>query len=167
VARGPLSPVASEFAWGSTSITQATGLVNEGTITETPTPASANANYASGISGPVRVGAFAAPGRSRRDAGAGFYGALELSGSLWERPVTVGNAEGRAFAGTHGDGSLDSGGNANVSSWPGSNAVGAGFRGGSWNNTDVGLRVSDRYGAAHTYADRDLGSGWRGARSAP
>jgi formylglycine-generating enzyme required for sulfatase activity len=167
VSRGPLSPVANEYAWGSTSITQATGLVNEGTITETPTPATANANYASGISGPVRVGAFAAPGRSRRDAGAGFYGALELSGSLWERPVTVGNAEGRAFAGTHGDGSLDSGGNANVSSWPGSNAGGAGFRGGNWNGTDDNLRVSNRYIAASTYAFRNIDFGWRGARSAP
>ena len=166
-ARGPLPPVADEFAWGSTSVTQATGLVNEGTITETPTPAGANANYALGNSGPVRVGSFAAPGRSRRDAGAGYYGALELSGNLAERPVTVGNAEGRAFTGTHGDGTLDASGNANVASWPGSTALGAGLRGGSWGTNDFHLRVSDRGNAAFTYASRDVNFGWRGARSAP
>jgi hypothetical protein len=170
VARGPLNPVANEFAWGSMSISQATGLADAGTITETPSPAGANANNASDIGGPVRVGSFAAPGRSRRDAGAGYYGALELSGNLWERPVTVGNAEGRAFAGTHGDGLLDAGGNANEASWPGPYAVGAGFRGGGWIDygyDDVLLRVSTRNIAALTNANRNGDDGWRGARSAP
>ena len=167
VARGPRAPVANEYAWGSTSITPASGLANAGTITETPTPAGANANYVSGIGGPVRVGSFAAPARSRRDAGAGFYGALELSGNVWERPMTVGNAEGRAFAGTHGDGSLDAGGNANVASWPGSDAVGAGLRGGYWDYGGDDLRVSFRFYAATTLAYRSSIHGWRGARSAP
>ena len=168
-ARGPLTPVANEYAWGSTSVTQATGLANAGTITETPTPATANAAYgnASGVRGPVRVGSFAAPGRSRRDAGAGYYGALELSANLYERHVTVGNAEGRAFAGTHGDGSLDAGGNANVASWPGALAVGAGFRGGGWSFGDDNMRVSYRSDAALTSANRHYLNGWRGARSAP
>ena len=169
-ARGPLSPVANEYAWGSASITQATGLANTGTITETPTPAGANAQYANwdgSLEGPVRVGSFATPGRSRRYAGAGYYGALELSGNVWERPVTVGNAEGRAFAGTHGDGVLNAVGNANVSSWPNSSAIGAGFRGGCWGSDDDFLRVSSRGAAAGTHAGRDVIVGWRGARSAP
>ena len=46
--------------------------------------------------------------------------------NLWERPVTVGNVEGRAFAETQGDGSLDARANAYVASWPDSTAVGAG-----------------------------------------
>jgi formylglycine-generating enzyme required for sulfatase activity len=168
-ARGPLRPVPGEFAWGSTSITGATGLVNEGSITESPTPSGANAAYgnAAGVQGPVRVGSFAALGRSREQAGAGYYGALELSGNLWERPVTVGNATGRVFTGAHGDGVLDGSGNANVTSWPGSDAVGAGFRGGRWGFDGVDLRVSDRFYAAFAVADRDVGFGWRGARSAP
>ena len=167
VARGPLGPVANEYAWGSTSITQATGLANAGTITETPTPTGANANYWSDgnpISGPVRVGSFAAPGRSRQDAGAGYYGALELSGNLWERPVTVGSVDGREFAGTHGDGVLDAGGNANVSSWPGN--TGHGLRGGRWSVSESSLRVSNRHGAAGMGAS-GFSLGWRGARSAP
>jgi formylglycine-generating enzyme required for sulfatase activity len=168
-ARGPLSPVPDEFAWGSTGIVQATGLVNAGTVSERPKPVTANAvcRKAKGVQGPVRVGSFAAPGRSRRDAGAGFYGALELSGSLWEPSVTVGNAEGRSFAGTHGDGALDVQGNANVASWPGASAVGAGFRGGLWYITVDYLRVSHRLFAASTYANRSYDLGWRGARSAP
>lgn len=170
VARGPLAPVANEYAWGSTSMTQATGLANAGMISETPTPAGANANYwvvDNPIQGPVRVGSFAGSGRSRRDAGAGFYGALELSGNLWERPVTVANAEGRAFAGNHGDGMLDASGNANVASWPGSNAVGSGFRGGGWHASDVILRVSERILSADADAVRYGDVGWRGVRTAP
>jgi uncharacterized protein YjdB/formylglycine-generating enzyme required for sulfatase activity len=166
-ARGPVTPVANEFAWGSTSITQATGLANAGTITETPTPPDANAVYGLGVQGPVRVGSFAAPGRSRQQAGAGYYGALELSGNLWERSVTVGNAEGRAFTGTHGNGSLDASGNANVWSWPGSNAVGAGFRGGNWYNVGDLVRASHRSNAARTRVFPLDIYGWRGARSAP
>ena len=166
-ARGPRRPVANEFAWGSTSITPPTGLANEGTITEWATPAAANANYGGGIGGPVRVGSFPAEGRWRRDAGAGYYGALELSGNLWERPVTVGNAEGRAFAGTHGDGALDAGGDANVASWPDSTSVGAGFRGGSWRHDAADLQVSNRLSAAKLWTGRLSNRGWRGVRSAP
>ena len=44
---------------------------------------------------------------------------------------------------------------------------GAGFRGGSWNNNDENLRVSNRNNAANTNANRNNNNGWRGARSAP
>jgi len=169
VARGPLTPVANEFAWGSTSITQATAIAEAGTNLETPTPALANAVYgdAPGVQGPVRVGALAQPGRSRTEAGAGYYGALDLSGNLWERPVTIGNAAGRAFNGAHGDGSLSADGLANVPTWPGPEGVGAGFRGGSWNYSDDRLQVSNRSSAAHANPIRGNSIGWRGARTGP
>ena len=167
VARGALAPVPDEFAWGDISITQAAEIADEGTIDETPLPPGANANYGRGVGGPLRVGSSAEPGVSRRDAGAAYYGALDLSGNLRERTVTVGNTEGRTFAGTHGDGSLDAGGNANVASWPGPDAVGAGFRGGDWLSNRGHLRVSDRMTAAHTSGVRGPDYGWRGARSAP
>ncbi len=170
-ARGPLAPVANEYAWGSTSITPLTGLANSESMVEAPLPAGANANYSTAsphvIEGPVRAGSFAAPGRSRRDAGAGYYGALELSGNLWERPVTVGEPQGRAFAGTHGDGVLDASGNANVASWPGVDSIGAGFRGGGWWNTEGALRSSSRASAAGIVEGRSNMYGWRGARTAP
>jgi len=68
VARGPLAPVANEYAWGSTSITQATGLASAGTVAETPTPAGANAAYgnAPGVQGPARVGSQWGPPRAER-----------------------------------------------------------------------------------------------------
>ena len=127
-ARGLLVPAPDEYVWGSTSIVQAAGLENAGTDVERPTPADANANYhdvGNPVGGPVRVGSFVVSGGGRRDAGAGFCGALELTGNLWERAVTVGNVEGRAFTWMHGDGALDAGGNASVAFWPGADGVGA------------------------------------------
>jgi hypothetical protein len=172
-ARGPLPPVAYEFAWGSLSQSRAEGLVNTGAIDERPTPSDANMNYrehgppGNPIDGPVRAGSFARPGDSRRDAGAGYYGSLELSGNLWELVVTVGYPEGRAYSGAHGDGALDMSGNANVGSWPDAAAIGIGVRGGSWaSDLSLGnLDVSSRHRTAH--AGRGNAYGWRGARSAP
>ncbi|MFO7546784.1 MAG: SUMF1/EgtB/PvdO family nonheme iron enzyme [Trueperaceae bacterium] len=166
-ARGPATPVPDEYAWGSTGLVQATGLVFEGTVDEAPTPASANANYGFGIGRPVRVGSFAAPGRTRENAGAGYYGVLELSGNLWENVVTVGKVEGRAFTGEHGAGSLDASGAASVSGWPASDAVGAGFRGGDIFDSETRLRVSDRVDVAQDKTIRDPHHGWRGVRTAP
>jgi len=104
----------------------------------------------------------------RVNSGGGFYGVKELSGNVWERAVTVGNSTGRAFEGRyHGNGVLDSSGNPNVTSWPGTNAVGAGFRGGSWFDNANGARLSDRNYAALSVTIRDFVYGGRGVRSAP
>ena len=43
---------------------------------------------------------------------------------------------------------------------------GAEFRGGSWNNNDENLRVSNRNNAANTNANRNNNNGWRGALGA-
>ena len=168
-ARGPLAPVAGEYAWGSTSIAAATGLIAAGTRHESPTPASANAAYGNALApaGPVRAGSFAVARASRAAAGAGYYGALDLSGNLWERTVTIGNAGGRAFSGAHGDGSLALDGSADVVGWPTADAVGIGFRGGNWRDGAIYLRVSDRTFAALALTDRSDIFGWRGGRSAP
>jgi hypothetical protein len=92
---------------------------------------------------------------------------MEMSGNLYERPVTVGNPTGRLFTGTHGDGLLTLAGNADVSGWPGTNGVGAGFRGGDWYNGETSLQVSGRNNAAYTYVNRYYIFGGRGVRSAP
>jgi len=54
------------------------------------------------IKGSVRTGIFAKPDSTRVSAGASYWGILDLSGSLWERVMTVGNPYGRRFTGGHG-----------------------------------------------------------------
>jgi formylglycine-generating enzyme required for sulfatase activity len=89
---------------------------------------------------------------------------MELSGNVWERPVTIGNETGRAFTGTHGDGVLDSSGDANAATWPGTNAVGAGLRGGSWIYNNYFMQVSDRIAAGYSYSGRNFDLGFRAVR---
>ena len=168
-ARGTAAPVADEFAWGSTALTLPRGLIaiDAGTIDEAPTPAGANANVASGLTGPSRVGMFASTGDTRESAGASYYGLLELTGTVWERVVTVGNATGRSFTGLHGDGALTAAGDADVTAWPPATADGSGFRGGSWDGTLLLARLSNRAFAASTQANRANYGGWRAVHSAP
>lgn len=175
-ARGPLDPVRDEFAWGSSSIEGVRELVHAGTAQEAPALVSANAhqrgrgsdpNTASIIRGPIRVGSFAAPGLSRRDAGAGFYGALDLTGNVEEHTISVLTGEGRAFMGTHGDGMLDTDGLADVESWPGTSSVAHGLRGGGWPHQSFRVQVSYRNRSPIGAHERLSYVGWRGARTAP
>ena len=166
-ARGPYRAVSGEYAWGSTNITQATSISNGGTSTEAP-GAAANCVYQNGVAGPMRVGAMAAGDATRVASGAGYYGSMDLSGNLWERAVTVGNTTGRNFERRyHGNGALDSSGDPNVSTWPGTNATGSGFRGGDWLNNAIYSRLSDRYFGALAYDFRSQNYGGRGVRTAP
>jgi hypothetical protein len=188
IARGSSSTTLSEYAWGSTTITAAATISGAENGTETITTASANAVYnnttfAGGDagSGPVRSGIFAISSSSRVQAGAGYYGNMDISGNLWERVVTVGNSTGRSFTGTHGDGALTTTtsyeGNATNTDWPGidgtaargvTGAAGSGYRGGAWNDTTVGrLSISDRTNAAVTSASRTSDFGFRAVRFAP
>jgi formylglycine-generating enzyme required for sulfatase activity len=89
---------------------------------------------------------------------------MELSGNLWERPVTIDNPTGRAFTGTHGDGVLASSGDANAATWPVTDAVGAGWRGGSWNLDTNSMQVSDRNTAGYSNSGRNSNIGFRAVR---
>ena len=167
-ARGPTGAVSGQYAWGSTDIIGATSITNRGTASERG-QAGSNITYnnAGGVQGPTRVGSFGGQGISRVDTGASYYGAFDLSGNLWERAVTVGNSTGRNFQGTsHGDGNLDTNGDANQSSWPSISATGAGFRGGDWYGNASLARLSDRDGAAYVNGNRNISYGGRGVRSA-
>lgn len=66
--------------------------------------------------------------------GASYYWVMDLSGSLWERVITVGHEKGRNFKGTHGDGILSEQANANNEIWPlgDEGQGGIGFRGGGF-----------------------------------
>ena len=167
--RGPYRAVSGEYAWGSTSITQATSISNSGFTSER---AQSGSNAAFGIhasvQGALRVGSFAYGVATRIASGGGYYGAMELSGNIEERAVTVGNSTGRSFAGRyHGNGVLDSSGNPNVSTWPGTGAAGAGLRGGDWNSGSTLARLSDRSYATLTDSSRWICFGGRGVRVAP
>ena len=175
-ARGTVAAVANEFAWGTTTITGATGISNAGANNEVASNAGANAvfNNNASVQGPLRVGSFATSNSNRAQAGASYYGIMELSGNLWERTVSVGNTTGRNFTGlVHGNGLLTNDGFCDISTWPGfvtdkvTGATGAGFRGGSWGNASVALRVSDRHGASFLVTVRGLNIGFRAVRSVP
>ncbi|MBU4251769.1 MAG: SUMF1/EgtB/PvdO family nonheme iron enzyme [Candidatus Omnitrophica bacterium] len=173
-ARGVSVPTPNEYAWGNTTITQAIAISGIEDGTETITTVGANCNYGSATftggdagQGPLRCGIFATGSSTRVTSGAGYYGVMDLSGNLWKRPVTVGNTTGRAFTGLHGNGALDGTGNANVTNWPVTDAVGAGLRGGNWYNVATFARTSDRYYAAGTGSSRNFNFGGRCVRTSP
>jgi len=179
--RGTESPLANEYAWGTATVASDAytlsnaGASNEGIATNYSTSAG-NASYSDtdgNINGPLRVGIFATGSSSRADAGASYYGIMELSGNLWERPVTVGNSKGRSFTGVNGNGTLSSNGCADISDWPGyvtsevTKADGTGFRGSSWASAATYLRVSDRSYTVDTVTDQCSGCDARALRGVP
>ena len=173
--RGTLTPIIDELASSTITIKGAKNITNAGTSTESPSgsPAEFIANNSNNVQGPMRVGSVIS-GVTRIKAGAGYFGTLELSGNLWERSVTIGNAAGRAFNGIHGNGGLSINGNADVANWPGiisgevTAATGSGFRGGAWNTTTLTLlRVSDRFNSNVADATRNNTYGFRAVRSLP
>ena len=165
--RGPMEPLADEYAFGASTYTVISGLQGvDGSGTEYYTAGNLVV-LGSAPDGPVRVGIFATAASSRVSAGASYWGIMELSGNVWERPVTIGRATGGAFTGLHGNGLLTSGGDADVTAWPNTTATGAGLRGGNWATASTSLRVSDRGNTAFVYAVRASHSGWRAVRTAP
>ena len=199
--RGTEYPVNDEYAWHTSNIygnydTEYifNNIDSVGTINSYPTNPGAgiyaNAQYKfttghdTQHDAPLRCGMFATSTSDRVNSGASYYGIMELSGSMTERMVTIGNIEGRAFEGTHGDGYLTTGtgiaGNATNSDWPGivtgeeSDGIktdkGAGLKGGDWNDDPPMLQVSMRRLAAGDPYFEDgkgnIGSGFRCVRSA-
>jgi hypothetical protein len=126
---------------------------------------------AASVQGPLRVGWTS--GGSREAAGDSYYGISNMSDNVWEIVVSVGHPEGRLFDGVHGNGSLSSNGNADISTWPGyvtsenSGGNGCGARGGSWADGLIYKRVSDRLNANYFAAPRASHYGGRCVRTAP
>ena len=166
--RGTQAVADDEFPWGTTTIVQATGETGDLQATEVATgTGNPNANYASGRTRPLRNGAFTTATDTREEAGASYYGVMEMAGNLQERTVTMGDSTGRDFTGLHGDGALTTAGDADAINWPGTDAIGAGFRGGGWSTAVATLHISDRTNAATVDATRLNDSGFRAVRTAP
>ena len=194
--RGPEIPIANEYAWHTTNVygdasTQynINNLGEENSYPSNPgTGIYANAQYKyttghdTQHDAPLRCGMFATSNSNRINAGASYYGIMDLSGTMAERTVSLGHIDGRNFQGTNGDGILTTTigyeGNANNEDWPGYVAgeeadgiktwEGSGFRGGDWNDDLTRLQVSERF-----YGGRDpfdptgnIGSGYRAVRTA-
>jgi len=175
-ANGPLLPVNSAYAWGNATVINSNAVINNAnTSMETANPP--NARIVSQVApGPRRVGVFATPGNLvRANAGAGYYGILDLSGSAWERVINI--ATGRSYTGLHGNGALSPTGSHNVTLWPTPNntliPTGTGLRGGHWGGSLTDSRTADR-GAAVLFQTFDIDRaggdgmyGGRGVRTAP
>jgi formylglycine-generating enzyme required for sulfatase activity len=184
--RGPSAAVAGEYAWGNASINASSyftinnmGQPNESIGVNYNTTAG-NAWYGDtrGFDAITRVGIFSAhaSNNGRVTAGATYWGIMEMSGHCWERCVSVGRPEGRAFQGSHGDGLLTTDGNATNSDWPGftpgtgvNTVTGGGYRGGAFsfpNPTQPNLRVSSRILATAFYNVRFYDDAARFVRTA-
>jgi formylglycine-generating enzyme required for sulfatase activity len=177
--RGPLTPVAGEYAWGSTSFITAFAIsgIEDGTEYITTTDANVscyNITYTGGDGGqgPLRCGIHARLSTTRVQAGATYFGIMDMSGNLYERCVTVGNPTGRLFDGLHGDGFLSINGNSDVTNWPGlvageiTGAYGANNRMGAFaDGVNYFCRVSDRIMANNNNNTRNPQFSIRGVRT--
>jgi formylglycine-generating enzyme required for sulfatase activity len=156
LARGLNQPPATlEYAWGNTSIYPGTApyiLSNAGTSNETITNASAtegNANYTTTSNtspGPMRCGIFGTSNSTRVTSGASFYGAMDLSGNVYETCASAFNACGLTLNSLNGDGDLSTPFGLDSScTLLSSGQPEIFYRGGSWkSNGSSKLQISDR-----------------------
>ena len=157
-ARGPVIPQAGEFVWGTSSYNNLERYVNLKGETSL-----SNGADESNLSD-----------KNRDVFGASYYWVMDLSGSLWEKVITIGNEIGRGFKGSHGDGVLDYG-HATNPDWPKSDddVGGFGYRGGGY--YAIGTEYSDynphspigyRYYGAWSGGPRSIAYGYRAGRTA-
>ncbi len=170
---GANAAILGEFAWGSTSIANATytigGLGSANEIVTNLSPNIGNAVYANTFTTPLRSGIFANATSTRTTSGATFYGIMEMSGNLQEYCISIGNVAGRSCEYVpNGNGALSPLGNAQLplggaGYWPGmdgnitlssaqsctsfcevNSVAGIRLRGGGNSNASSVLSVSDR-----------------------
>jgi len=166
--RGTRPHFPDEKAWGNTNVVAATGIQNSGASNEAPTnPTITNVNYgnAAAVQGPLRSGCFAGATTTREQAGATYYGVMEMSGNCWEYVVVVSTATGKGYTGKHGDGVLSDTGERNETNWP--NRLG--LKGGTWGSITLNaINISDRANTGGDYSTQRYNStGGRGVRTAP
>ena len=151
VCRGSTAALAGEYAWGTTVILQAqsSALTNSGEASELSTASGSGLCAYGGNSttkGPLRCGFAATTSTTRTQAGASFYGVMDMSGNVEEQCIGGYNYNYSGFTTTCGDGALSVIGEANVTGWPpnGGGQAGAIMRGGDWFNSNGFCSVSYR-----------------------
>ncbi|MDR0983036.1 MAG: SUMF1/EgtB/PvdO family nonheme iron enzyme [Culturomica sp.] len=165
----PQAAVAGEFVWNSASgvskLDATSGLVGAGTVGENPSSAAINVNYNNGSFGPVRSASFGTSSSTQAQAGATFWGLMEMSGNVAELCYSV---DAGSYFNTsnvynsHGNGEINTSGVSDVSTsiWHTANtsfiAKGGSFASG---NTDE-LKISDRTRSSVTDT-RDSTMGFR------
>lgn len=127
-----ITPMAYEYPWGNTSITSGGNPNNRGSINESlqslGSPGLSSWNYNSEAWLPSRGGAAATSTSNRSQAGATYYGIMEMGGNVWEQCVGGGSAYDYSTfrENVHGDGNLSYNGLANTTGWPSIGGVGSG-----------------------------------------
>jgi hypothetical protein len=163
-----ITPLANEYAWGNTTLNHVSGLLNGSTLSESFSSGTCNYNHTI-LNRPMRCGASATITSNRVAAGATYYGAMEMTGNVYERVVVAGYTQGRVFTGTHGDGALNTAYEYNVVNWPLNTGSGLTFKGGGYQANLAGLNVlqiSDRTSSSVVNNSRSASYGGRGARTA-
>lgn len=153
ICRGPLAPVANEFAWGTTELSSFNAIQNANSPNEgLATAANGRANYGKtanwsqlNYGAPVKVGFTATGSSGRASAAAAYYGVMEMSGNIVELTVAAKTSGGSTYTAVLGDGELSTvaatDGDANQLNWP--------------DNTGVMLRGGHFYQAAQNYYNFD------------
>jgi len=158
----PQTPEAREYVWNSNSgISRVTSITAKGKETEVAGN-DCNVNSDNGLTGndlgPVRCGLFAKTNTNQADAGATYWGVMEMAGNLQELVASVTHSSLSRTA--NGEGKFG------VSS---SNIWGLfGLRGGGFSEADSLLRTSDRskiYSYFSSLTSRDSTVGFRLVRS--
>ncbi len=123
ICRGPVTPLIAEFPWGTQNLIPLSANVQNNYIDEAGSGASyvsggntvnatGSANcYSSAVANsalvnPGRCGMFATQYSNREQAGATYYGVMDMGGNVAERVVSIGWVSGRAMADYYGNGNL-------------------------------------------------------------
>ena len=122
--------------------------------------------------GPLRCGIFATATSTRAQAGASFYGILELSGNVAEHVINLhGTGATNVFTRSWGNGALSAAGNHDEATWPLWTFVQANGinnmwcqRGGSFAVGANELQISDRTRSFNSLTVNGKGTTWTGGR---
>jgi len=140
ICRGAEAPVVNEYVWGTTTIvaTNAGSIANPGAENEISLTTGAGlCAYGVGVvsgRGPLRCGFAATSTTNRAQAGASYYGAMNMADNVFEQCIGGMSYNYSSFTNVNGDGDLTVTGLADTPNWPpnGGGDQGGILRGGNW-----------------------------------